>query len=135
MEIQQKIDHYFLLFILASQQLVAIACTIYFFHNQQVLLVIFFIVVSSTILLALAFFCIFLLYRTAEDSFSHINSGTFLFNHFFIGSNILYLVLICFSDSRNTSRTSPRHYHPYQYLYERSYLPFNRPAITGNHRI
>jgi diguanylate cyclase (GGDEF)-like protein len=66
MEIQQKIDHYFLLFILVSQQLVAIICTIYFFHNQQVLLVVFFIAVSSTILLALAFFCIFSLFETAQ---------------------------------------------------------------------
>jgi len=80
MEIQQKIDHYFLLFILASQQLVAIACTIYFFHNQQVLLVIFFIVVSSTILLALASYCIFLLYRTAQ----RILLVTLIAGHFFL---------------------------------------------------
>ncbi|MDG1694132.1 MAG: GGDEF domain-containing protein [Porticoccaceae bacterium] len=66
MKVQQKIDHYFLLFFLVSQQLIAIACAINYFQSQQILLVIFFITVSSAILLALAFYCVFSYYRTAQ---------------------------------------------------------------------
>ena len=66
MEIQQKIDHYFLLLFLVSQQIIAIVCAIYFFHSAQMLQVIFFIVLSSVILIALAFYCIFKHYSLAE---------------------------------------------------------------------
>lgn len=66
MEIQQKIDKFFLLFFLASQQLIAIACTVYYFHNGQVSLVIFFIAICSTIFLALAFYSVFSCYAVSK---------------------------------------------------------------------
>lgn len=66
MEIQRKIDHYFLLFFLGLQQLIAIACAIYYFYNAQALLVVMFSAISSAILLALACYCIFSLYRLTQ---------------------------------------------------------------------
>ena len=66
MEIQQKIDKFFLLFFLASQQLIAIACTVYYFHNGQGFLVIFFIAICSAIFLALAFYSVFSLYAVSK---------------------------------------------------------------------
>lgn len=66
MEIQQKIDHYFLLFFLISQQLITIASAIYYFNGGQTLQVVFFIAISSVILLALASYCVFLSFATAK---------------------------------------------------------------------
>ena len=66
MKVQQKIDHYFLLFFLVSQQLIAIACAINYFQSEQPPLVLFFITISCGILLALAFYCVFSYYQIAQ---------------------------------------------------------------------
>ena len=66
MEIQQKIDNFFLLFFLAPQQLIAIACAIYYFYMGKTFLVVFFISIFSSILLALAIYSIFSLYKTTK---------------------------------------------------------------------
>ena len=66
MEIQQKIDKFFLLFFLIFQQLISIVCAIYYFHSDQTHMVIFFIAICSGILLTLAFYCALSLYTLAK---------------------------------------------------------------------